>query len=119
MLPKYHQSLDTLHLGCEEPRAYFVPFACESSALSRTRGESIYFKSLCGEWKFKYYRSFNDVEDIINIDPEDDSLEKLTVPNAGRPNWAEDMMFQIIRISTILSPLTRLLYQMKIPAGCI
>ena len=80
MLPKYHQSLDTLHLGCEDPRAYFVPFACESSALSRTRGESAYFKSLCGEWKFKYYRSFNDVEDIINIDPEDDSLEKLTVP---------------------------------------
>ena len=29
----YHQNPHTLHIGCEAPRAYFVPFHSETAAL--------------------------------------------------------------------------------------
>ena len=32
-LPKYYEDFGTLHVGTEEPRAYFVPF--ESAAAAR------------------------------------------------------------------------------------
>ena len=34
------------------PRAYFVPFAEEKSALTSERGKSPWFKLLNGNWKF-------------------------------------------------------------------
>ncbi len=61
-LPDYHKSLDVLHVGCEEPRAYFVPFEDEKSA-ELPRSESKYFHSLCGEWNFRFFNSVADVED--------------------------------------------------------
>ncbi|MBQ8371177.1 MAG: DUF4981 domain-containing protein [Clostridia bacterium] len=79
-IPDYHTSPATLHIGCEEPRAYFVPFPCEACAKSEERGESAYFKSLCGEWSFKFYKSLNDVKDL----PTDtEGFDRLTVPM----NW--------------------------------
>ncbi|MBE6618078.1 MAG: DUF4981 domain-containing protein [Ruminococcaceae bacterium] len=76
----YHQSLEHLHVGCETPRAYFVPFACENGAIHKTRGQSPYFKSLCGEWDFKYYKSVNDVCDVTGEGFTTDGFEKITVP---------------------------------------
>ena len=74
-IPNYHQSTETLHIGCEKPRAYFVPFPCECSAKHSERGNSAFFKSLCGEWDFKYFKSLNDVCNLST-----DGSEKLTVP---------------------------------------
>ena len=51
----YHRSLEVLHKGCEEPRAYFVPFADETSALRGVRDESALFQNLCGTWDFRFY----------------------------------------------------------------
>jgi len=56
-IPEYHKSLETLHLGCEKPRAYFVPFADEAGALADNRDQSPFFKNLCGDWDFKWYPS--------------------------------------------------------------
>lgn len=61
-LPDYHKNLDILHYGCEEPRAYFIPYEDEKSA-ELPRSESKYFHSLCGEWDFRFYPSIVDVED--------------------------------------------------------
>ncbi|MBP3395876.1 MAG: DUF4981 domain-containing protein [Clostridia bacterium] len=59
----YHQTPATLHVGCEAPRAYFIPF--ESAAASRrARGQSAFFTSLCGEWDFRHYPSLSAVEDF-------------------------------------------------------
>ncbi len=74
-IPNYHQSTETLHVGCEKPRAYFVPFPCECSAKHSERGNSAFFKSLCGEWDFKYFKSLNDVCCLST-----EGSEKLTVP---------------------------------------
>ncbi len=53
----YHKSLETLHHGCERPRAYFIPFESEDGALEGNRDSSAYFKALCGEWRFKWFAS--------------------------------------------------------------
>lgn len=74
-IPDYHQSTETLHVGCEKPRAYFVPFPCGCASKNAERGESTFFKSLCGEWNFKFFKSVNDVCDLSTEDS-----DKLTVP---------------------------------------
>lgn len=74
-IPNYHQSTETLHVGCEKPRAYFVPFPCRCASKHAERGESTFFKSLCGEWNFKFFKSVNDVCDLST-----EGSDKLTVP---------------------------------------
>lgn len=74
-IPNYHQSTETLHVGCEKPRAYFVPFPCGCASKHAERGESTFFKSLCGEWSFKFFKSVNDVCDLST-----EGSDKLTVP---------------------------------------
>lgn len=54
-IKEFHRSLETLHYGCEAPRAYFIPYADEDSAAEDIRDRSVYFKNLCGEWNFKWY----------------------------------------------------------------
>ncbi len=60
----YHKSLKHLHINCEAPRAYFIPFADASGAAgSLLRDSSPYFKTLNGAWDFKFYSSVADAED--------------------------------------------------------
>ena len=84
-LPNYHKSTKVLHYGCEEPRAYFVPAESKETAAGENRAESAYFKSLCGDWDFKFYKSVADLEDFTaeGYDPAAEGFEKLTVPM----NW--------------------------------
>jgi beta-galactosidase len=80
-IENYHKSLKHLHVGCEAPRAYFIPHANAETAALGVRDYSNYFKSLIGEWDFKFYRSIYDVPDprVTEID----FCEKLEVPM----NW--------------------------------
>ena len=81
-IPEYHKSLETLHFGCEKPRAYFVPFSDEAGAQDDNRDASVYFKNLCGEWDFKWYPSARElVGETYPIMPE--RHDKMTVPM----NW--------------------------------
>lgn len=57
----YHKSLEHLHIGCEKPRAYFIPYHSEQAALSGDRDLSEHFINLCGDWDFKFYQTFEDV----------------------------------------------------------
>ncbi len=59
----YHKSLKHLHINCEAPRAYYIPFADSASAASLLRDASPYFKTLTGTWDFKFYKSVADAED--------------------------------------------------------
>ena len=51
----YHKSQNTLHVGCEKPRAYYIPFDsdAEAAAAGDRRAASGRFMSLCGEWDFR------------------------------------------------------------------
>ncbi len=81
--PDYFKRQEILHIGCEEPRAYFIPFDDRTDAAAGNRGKSPFFKSLCGEWNFRYYPTVNDVENFTAGDFSVAGMDKLTVPM----NW--------------------------------
>ena len=53
----YYKELETIHVGCEKPRAYFIPYESRENALGHNRAHSEYFYSLCGEWDFRFFTS--------------------------------------------------------------
>ena len=69
----------TPHVGCEAPRAYFVPFGSVAAARTRDRAESDRFLSLSGDWDFRYCRSVRELGDFLAPDAHAFS-EKITVP---------------------------------------
>ncbi|MBQ7384177.1 MAG: DUF4981 domain-containing protein [Clostridia bacterium] len=77
---KYHKSLETLHMGCEKPRAYFIPYSDEKSAFEDNRASSTRFLSLCGDWDFRHYPSENHLDDFLADSFTTDGFDKLTVP---------------------------------------
>ncbi len=76
----YHKSLEHLHINCEEPRAYFVPFGSEEGTASPLRSDSDRFISLCGDWDFKFYENESAVDDFLADGFEAENFDKLTVP---------------------------------------
>ncbi|MFA6948339.1 MAG: glycoside hydrolase family 2 TIM barrel-domain containing protein, partial [Eubacteriales bacterium] len=83
LFENYFRDLKTLHVGCEEPRAYFIPYQSDEAAKKDVRSGSEFFKTLCGEWDFKYFASVNDVTDITADGFSTDGFDKLPVPM----NW--------------------------------
>ena len=81
----YHKSLEHLHVNCEEPRAYFIPYHSESTAAEGNRSKSHDFISLCGDWDFKYYPSFAEMTEAELIGC--DQFGKITVPRS----WQSDL----------------------------
>lgn len=84
LVEKYWENPQVLHVNCEKPHAYFVPYENESKALKGVRGSSKYYTSLNGVWKFKYCDTVYNVEDgfyAANFDA--CSWDTLTVPS----NW--------------------------------
>lgn len=79
----FHEKLNTLCIGTEKPRAYFVPHSNAESAKSGDRTRSEYFKSLCGTWHFRFYESFEKAKcEVEHIDLSDFD-ETIPVPS----NW--------------------------------
>ena len=47
LLRAYHEDPATLHIGCEPPAAYLMPFDSPAAAREGLRGASRFFRSLC------------------------------------------------------------------------
>lgn len=88
MFPHYHKSLDSLHVGCEEPRAYYIPYADLQSALAGERDRSAFFQNLCGEWDFRFYDCFEDAAEVF---PEGELDRKMTVPYCWQVSGQEGL----------------------------
>ena len=78
---QYHESLDSLHVNCEKPRAYFIPYGSEMAAKRDNRSESENFISLCGDWDFHFYASIHEAPDFLSEDFCEKG-DKLTVPRS-------------------------------------
>ena len=76
----YHKSLEHIHVGCEKPRAYFVPYKTPEVAKRNLRAESEQFTSLCGDWDFKYYPNESYLPDFTADGFLTEGFDKLTVP---------------------------------------
>ncbi|MBQ4606032.1 MAG: glycoside hydrolase family 2, partial [Clostridia bacterium] len=82
-IPDYHTTEQILHVNCESPRAYFIPYASKCAALGENRDSSPYFKSLCGVWDFRFFKSVHDICDFTCACFDRGDMEKLPVPM----NW--------------------------------
>ncbi|MBR3714520.1 MAG: DUF4981 domain-containing protein [Clostridia bacterium] len=78
----YHTDLSSLHVNCEKPRAYFIPYADEKSALADNRAKSTNLISLCGDWDFKFYESYRQIDDFLCDDFSTEAFDKMTVPRS-------------------------------------
>ena len=84
VVEKYWENPSVLHVNCEKPRAYFVPYENEIKAKMGVRGASDYFTCLNGVWKFKYHSSIYNVEDgFYDAGHDSSSWDDLPVPS----NW--------------------------------
>ncbi len=70
----YHKDLTSLHVGTESPRAYYIPYANRDEAQTGRRDYSSYFKTLCGEWRFRFFES---VTDLPSEMPEESWFESI------------------------------------------
>ena len=77
----YHNSLEQLHVNCEKPRAYFIPYGSEKAARKDNRSESENFLTLCGDWDFHFYNSIHDAPDFLSADFSEKG-DKLSVPRS-------------------------------------
>lgn len=81
MIERYYRQLENLHVGCEKPRAYFVPSENENTSLAE-REKSAFFTTLNGEWDFNFF------ENVEELELEDESFpstvncrDKINVPS--------------------------------------
>lgn len=77
-----HQDPQTLHVGTKAPHAYFVPYENDTKALSDNRGRSAFFRSLCGDWRFRFYPSLEGLEDFRLPTFDVSSMDKMAVPRS-------------------------------------
>ena len=77
----YHQDPSILHVGCEAPRAYFIPYQSEKAAMAGNRNASHRFVTLCGDWDFTFYKSLRDLPDFTAEGFTSDS-DKINVPRS-------------------------------------
>lgn len=79
---EFHRSLEHLHVKCEKPRAYFIPFSSECSAIEADREKSDRFTSLCGQWDFRYYTCESQMDDFLADGFTTDGFDLMTVPRS-------------------------------------
>ncbi len=61
-LPRYWEDPHSLHIGCEEPHAYFIPYDSREEAVHGIREASSSVTMLTGTWHFRYHDSVDDVD---------------------------------------------------------
>ena len=81
---KYWEDPSTLHVGCEKPRAYFIPYASPEEAVSGERDRSASVANLCGQWRFQYHDSVETVDEAFSSESFDvRAWQTIPVPS----NW--------------------------------
>lgn len=78
----YHRGIEHLHVGCDEPRAYFIPFESDRAAKSANRAASARFRSLCGSWDFRFYDHPEQIGDIDGEEVECLPWDTIDVPRS-------------------------------------
>ena len=84
----YYRKLGVMHVGCEAPRAYFIPYDTMEGALGGRRMESAYFRSLCGAWDFRFFHSPLQIEALDIGELDRFPADKMDVPRSwGDGAW--------------------------------
>ncbi|MFL0249573.1 glycoside hydrolase family 2 TIM barrel-domain containing protein [Clostridium neuense] len=84
---KYWEDLNVMHVNRLEPRAYYIPYGDAKTAFNKKRGESPYYQTLNGSWKFKYYKSVKLIEDgFYNENACVNDWDNIIVPSCWQVN---------------------------------
>lgn len=65
IVPRHYENLNILHENTMPYRAYYVPTSHNMGALVENRMDSDRMQSLNGTWKFKYYESIYDLQELF------------------------------------------------------
>lgn len=76
---RYHETFDCNHVGTQQPRNYYIPFAPEEDAFAE-REASSRFHLLSGIWDFVYLNSY---QKLWNVTPESLSAQKAQIKVPG------------------------------------
>lgn len=76
-LKRYFEDPNMLHVGCEEPRAYYIPYSKLENAVAGDKQKSDRYTDLNGEWDFKFCNSIYEMPELSDIKYE----EKIDVPS--------------------------------------
>ena len=89
-IERYYRQLENLHIGCEEPRAYFVPFDATDCDLT-AREKSSRFTGLCGEWDFAFFPNVEELDiEAPNFPSSVVCRDKITVPRCWQTYTERD-----------------------------
>lgn len=81
-IPKYWEDLSVLEKNREAPRAYYIPYADAEASRKQKRGNSPYYRTLNGNWKFQYKESVRQVDhDFFRTDADVNDWDDLIVPS--------------------------------------
>lgn len=80
MVDRFYRQLENIHVNCEKPRAYFVPFECSENA-DKEREKSQIFTMLNGEWDFAFFKNVEELDiEKENFTSQIECPDKMTVP---------------------------------------
>ncbi|WP_219834183.1 glycoside hydrolase family 2 TIM barrel-domain containing protein [Paenibacillus sp. R14(2021)] len=93
-IDKYWEDLNVLQVNRQSPRAYYIPYADEQSAKSGKRGQSPYYQTLNGSWKFQYHRTVHAVEEAFYEEAADISAwDDLIVPSCWQMKGYDQLQY--------------------------
>ena len=69
-----------MHVGCEKPRAYFIPYESRDAANAGNRAQSAFFKQLSGEWNFRFFKNPAEIENETLSSIRKMKADKIPVP---------------------------------------
>lgn len=80
-IKNYYENPSVLHLGCEKPRAYYIPFGHADDALTLPREASDRYFGLCGNWKFGFYSCPDECPEFTDSSFDANTLNEISVPS--------------------------------------
>ncbi|MDO4459792.1 MAG: glycoside hydrolase family 2 TIM barrel-domain containing protein [Clostridia bacterium] len=105
----FHENPDVLHVGCEENRSYYLPFADLEEAES---GESSRIIDLDGTWDFKYFDSFADSfingffssDDEAGLPVDEFEMDEIEVPSVWQTYGYDGHQYTNVRYPFAYDP---------------
>ena len=99
-VPSYHLQIETPHVGCLAPHAYLIPYHSAAAALRARRGESRRFRSLSGEWGFRFFKGgAENITEPISAFTEE-GADRITVPSS----WQSTLRYDVPNYTNINYP---------------
>lgn len=86
IIPKYYEDIHTLNVNSEPVRAYYIPASPAQNPTWKNRRETDRFYLLNGDWKFLYFSSIYDCQEIFYQEGYcTDEFDTIPVPS----NWQD------------------------------